>query len=525
MRTPDHRGMLDVDPALSEEGAGILSREAMAFVGELVGEFAPRVEALLAARRGRARGWHAGGRPRFLPETESVRRGDWKVAEAPKDLRDRRVEITGPTDRKMMINALNSGASCFMADLEDATSPTWRNVVEGQVNLRDAAAGTIDFEAADGRRYALGASPATLLVRPRGWHLPERHVRLRGRAVPAALVDFGLYAFHSARLQLDRGATPALYLPKMEGQLEARLWNDVLRLAQDRLGIPRGTFRATMLIETLPAAFEMEEILFELREHASGLNCGRWDYIFSAIKTLRESPAHVMPDRGQVGMTQPFMRAYARLLIQTCHRRGAHAMGGMAAQIPIKHDAAANEAALAKVRADKEREASDGHDGTWVAHPGLIPIARAAFDARMTGPDQKHVRHEDLAIREEDLLRPAEGTITLDGLRHDLRVGIRYLEAWLRGIGCVPLDDLMEDAATAEISRVQVWQWIRHAATTDRGDRIDRDLVRREHAAVLRGLRAVDGGRLDEASELFLSLVLAEDCADFLTLPAYERID
>jgi len=344
--------MLDVDPAPSEEGAAILSREAMAFVGELVGEFAPRVEALLAARRGRSRGWHAGGRPRFLPETESVRRGDWRVAEAPKDLRDRRVEITGPTDRKMMINALNSGASCFMADLEDATSPTWRNVVEGQVNLRDAAAGTIDFEAADGRRYALGASPATLLVRPRGWHLPERHVRLRGRAVPAALVDFGLYAFHSARLQLERGATPALYLPKMEGHLEARLWNDVLRLAQDRLGIPRGTFRATMLIETLPAAFEMEEILFELREHASGLNCGRWDYIFSAIKTLRESPAHVMPDRGQVGMTQPFMRAYARLLIQTCHRRGAHAMGGMAAQIPIKHDAAANEAALAKVRAD-----------------------------------------------------------------------------------------------------------------------------------------------------------------------------
>jgi len=507
--------------------AAILSPEAIAFLADLVGEFAPRVEALLEARQARQRHFDAGGRPGFLPETAAVRTGEWTVAEAPQDLRDRRVEITGPTDRKMMINGLNSGANCFMADLEDATSPTWRNCIEGQINLRDAALGTISFTAPDGRRYELGESPATLLVRPRGWHLPERHLRIGGRPVPAALFDFGLYAFHTARVQLERGATPALYLPKIESHLEARLWNEVFLLAQDRLGIPRGTLRATVLIETLPAAFEMEEILFELREHASGLNCGRWDYIFSAIKTLRESPEHVMPDRGQVGMTQPFMRAYARLLIQTCHRRGAHAMGGMAAQIPIKHDPAANEAALAKVRADKEREVADGHDGTWVAHPGLIPIARAAFDARMGGADQKGVRLEDLVISAADLLEPAQGSITLEGVRHNLRVGVRYLEAWLRGVGCVPLYDLMEDAATAEISRAQLWQWIRHGARTEGGDTIDRDRVRSEHAAVLAELHAagLDGGRLDEAAALFLDLVLGETCAEFLTLPAYARLD
>jgi malate synthase len=464
----------------------------------------------------------------FLPETAAVRAGAWRVAEAPPDLRDRRVEITGPVERKMIINALNSGATHFMADFEDSNAPTWDNVVAGQVNLRDAVRRTIAYTAPEtGKRYALHARTAVLLVRPRGWHLRERHLEVDGRDVPAALCDFGLYFFHNAREALARGTGPYFYLPKMEHHLEARLWNDVFLLAQDALGIPRGTVRATVLIETLPAAFQMDEILHELREHSAGLNCGRWDYIFSFIKKRAGDPGALLPDRGQVTMDRAFLRAYSQLLIQTCHRRGAHAMGGMAAQIPIKDDPAANEQALARVRADKLREVTDGHDGTWVAHPALVPVARAVFDAHMPGPHQLDRGRDDVTVTRDDLLRVHEGTRTDAGLRHNIRVGVQYLEAWLRGNGCVPLYHLMEDAATAEISRAQVWQWVRLGAATDDGRPVTAE---RFLAAVAEELERVRGevgearfaaGRFDEARRLFEGLSLAPTFEDFLTLPAY----
>jgi malate synthase len=500
----------------------VLSEEALAFVAGLARAFTPRVDQLLERRRLRQERFDAGERPHFLPETAAVRKGNWRVAPLPDDLQDRRVEITGPTDRKMVINALNSGASVFMADFEDSNAPTWDNLLRGQMNLRDAVARTIRYEAPDtGKQYTLSASTATLMVRPRGWHLRERHLELDGRPVPAALLDFGLFFFHNARALLDRGSGPYFYLPKMQSHLEARLWNDVFLHAQEELGVPRGSIKATVLIETLPAAFEMDEILHELREHSAGLNCGRWDYIFSAVKTLRADPRWVLPDRAQVTMEQPFLRAYTQLLVKTCHRRGAHAMGGMAAFIPIKDDAQANQAALDKVRADKLREVKDGHDGTWVAHPGLVPLAREVFDAHMPARHQMNVLREDVQASEEDLLRVPQGTRTEAGLRHNIRVGVQYLEAWLRGLGCVPLYNLMEDAATAEICRSQIWQWIRHGAALDDGRTVTAALVER---LLEEEMRAFQGGLFPDARRIFESLCTSPELSEFLTLPAYDRL-
>ncbi len=407
----------------------------------------------------------AGWRPDFLPETKAIRDADWTVAPLPKDLLDRRVEITGPTDRKMVINALNSGSSVFMADFEDANTPSWDNLIEGQINLMDAVRRDISFDDPSSKRhYQLNPRTAVLLVRPRGWHLPEAHLVVDGEPMSGSLFDFGLYFFHNAKELLARNTGPYFYLPKMESHLEARLWNDVFVHAEAKLGIAKGTIKATVLIETILAAFEMDEILYELREHSAGLNCGRWDYIFSTIKKFAEDPKRVMPDRSQITMTVHFMRSYSLLLIKTCHRRSVHAMGGMAAQIPIRNDPAANEAAMEKVRADKLREAGDGHDGTWVAHPGLVPIAKEIFDKQMPEVNQIARKRQDVHMTADDLLKVPEGTITEAGLRQNLNVGIGYLEAWLRGIGCVPLYNLMEDAATSEISRAQLWQWIRHGA-------------------------------------------------------------
>jgi malate synthase len=447
----------------------------------------------------------------FLPETASVRAGEWRIAPVPEVLLDRRVEITGPTDAKMVINALNSGANVFMADCEDSLAPSWDNVIGGQEALFGAVRKTLTFTSPEGKRYQLNEKTALLFVRPRGWHLDEAHVKVDGRVMSGGLFDFGVFFFHNAKEQLARGVGPFFYLPKLESHLEARLWNDVFDFAEDTLGIKRGSIKATVLIETLPAAFEMDEILYELREHSAGLNCGRWDYIFSFIK---KQPNQVLPDRSQLTMDKGFLRAYVQKLIQTCHRRGAHAMGGMAAQIPIKDDPAANEAAMARVRADKEREAKDGHDGTWVAHPGLVPVAKAIFDAHVKGKNQLHVLREDVSIGREDLLRVPEGTNTEDGLRHNVRVGVRYLEAWLRGQGCVPLFNLMEDAATAEISRAQVWQQVRHGRVSL--EKLDQ--VMREE------LGAAQGGMFDEAKALFRSLSTADQFEEFLTLPAYQRL-
>ena len=510
----------------------ILSADALAFVEELVKRFSGRIEERLAARVERQARFDRGERPDFLAETAEVRAGDWKVSPLPPDLLDRRVEITGPVDRKMIINALNSGASVFMADFEDANSPTWQNVVEGQKNLFDAVRRTIAFTAPEtGKKYALVDKPAVLFVRPRGLHLPERHVTLDGKPIPGSLFDFGLFFFHNAREQRARGTGPYFYLPKLESHLEARIWNDVFLFAEAALDLPRGTIKATVLIETLPAAFEMDEILYELREHSAGLNCGRWDYIFSFIKKLRADEKALLPDRSQVTMDKGFLRAYSQLLIKTCHRRGVHAMGGMAAQIPIKGDDAANEAALAKVRADKEREASDGHDGTWVAHPALVSIAKAIFDEKMPGKNQIDRLREDVNVTREDLLGVPEGTRTEEGLRHNVRVGIQYLEAWLRGMGCVPLYNLMEDAATAEISRAQVWQWIHHGASLEDGRTVDATLVRRitdeemERVEQEIGAERFRSGRFPEARELFERLSTSETLEDFLTIPAYARLE
>jgi malate synthase len=521
---------VEVTGPVPESAVPILSSEACAFVADLVRKFRPRVEERLAARAARHASWAQGEKLHFLEETKAIRDGDWKVAPLPQDLLDRRVEITGPVDRKMIINALNSGASCFMADFEDSNSPTWANCLDGQVNLRDAIAGTISFEDPKrNKKYALGEETATLLVRPRGWHLTEKHFVVDGAPSPAGLFDFGFYFFHNAKALLAKGSGPYFYLPKLESHLEARLWNDVFVLAQDMLGIPQGTIKATVLIETLPGAFEMDEILYELREHSSGLNCGRWDYIFSYIKVHAHDAAAVVPDRAVVGMTQPFMRAYSLWVIRTCHRRGVHAMGGMAAQIPIKNDAEANEAALAKVRADKTREAEDGHDGTWVAHPGLVPIAKAIFDEKMPGPNQIDRLREDVSVTAEDLLRVPEGRFTEDGLRLNVRVGIQYLEAWLRGNGCVPLYHLMEDAATAEISRAQVWQWLRHGVPIDGAPLTEERLatVIDEELAKLRdalGDERFDAGAFDAAREVFWEVSTSDELVEFLTLPAYERI-
>ncbi|MDC0710567.1 malate synthase A [Stigmatella sp. ncwal1] len=506
----------------------VLTPEAVAFVATLVRAFGETREVLLARRQERQRAFQRGERPTFLPETKAIREGDWKAAPLPRDLLDRRVEITGPVDRKMIINALNSGANVFMADFEDSNSPTWDNVVRGQLNLMDAVRGTITYTAENGKHYALHEKPAVLFVRPRGWHLPERHLEVDGRPVPGSLFDFGLFFFHNAKAQLERGTGPYFYLPKLESHREARLWNDVFLLAQRELGLPSGTLKATVLIETLPAAFEMDEILYELREHSAGLNCGRWDYIFSFIKKLQADPAFLLPDRGQVTMDKAFLDAYSRRLIQTCHRRGVHAMGGMAAFIPIKGDAAANEAVLAKVRADKLREVKNGHDGTWVAHPGLVSVAREVFDEHMKGPNQLGNLRQDVKVGEAELLAVPSGTRTEEGLRHNIRVGVQYMAAWMGGSGCVPLYNLMEDAATAEISRAQVWQWIHHGATLEDGRKLTPALFRQVYAEEMARLEKAgalaDSGTAAQARELFERLSTAPAFEDFLTLPAYEAL-
>ncbi len=517
-----------VSPAFAE----ILTPDALGFVATLARAFEGRREKLLQARAERQARIDAGQLPDFLPETASIRSSEWTIAPTPADLQDRRVEITGPVERKMMINALNSGAKVFMADFEDAHAPTWAATIEGQINLRDAVNRTISYVSPEGKHYRLNEQIATLLVRPRGWHLLEKHMRVDGKPVSAGLFDFGLGFFHNARTLLDKGTGPYYYLPKMESHLEARLWNDTFVLAQDTLGIPQGTIKATVLIETILAAFEMDEILYELRNHSAGLNCGRWDYIFSAIKKRRHDPSFILPDRALVTMTTHFMHSYSLLLIQTCHRRNAHAMGGMAAQIPIKNDPQANEAAMEKVRADKVREANDGHDGTWVAHPGLVATALEAFDAVMPQANQIDRKREDVHVAAADLLAVPEGPITEEGLRTNIRVGVQYLEAWLGGLGCVPLYNLMEDAATAEISRAQVWQWIRHPrGVLSDGRKVTIDLFRQmlgeemEKIKAIVGAEAYDARHYRQATEIFDRITTSDQFVEFLTLPAYDYLD
>jgi len=513
--------------------AEILTPDALTFLAELHRQFDDIRRELLATRAERQKRFDAGERPDFLAETRHVRDDEsWRVAPIPADLTDRRVEITGPVDRKMIINALNSGATHYMADFEDANSPTWANNLEGQINLKDRWAGKIDFtDPASKKRYAVVKNPAVLIVRPRGWHLPEAHLTVDGEPISGSLFDFGLYLFHNAKAQLARGTGPYFYLPKLESHREARLWNDVFSFSQEQLGIPRGSIKATVLIETLPAAFEMNEILWELRDHIAGMNAGRWDYIFSFIKTFAKSsdPRFVLPDRSQVVMGKAFLGAYASLLVRTCHARGAFAMGGMAAQIPIKNDAAANDAAFAKVRADKEREVREGYDGTWVAHPDLVPVAKQVFDRMMPQPNQV-ARVPDVRVGRDDLLRIHEGSKTEAGFRLNIRVGVQYIEAWLRGRGAVPIYHLMEDAATAEISRAQIWQWIKAGATLEGGGQATREFFARaldeEMEVVKRELGAGNfaRGRFPEAIKLFRDLSLASEFVPFLTLPAYELI-
>jgi len=525
------RSSVTILAAARPEFDEMLTPAALEFVGDLARRFRPRIQELLALRSDRQTRIDAGEPLDFLRETAPIRAGDWRVAPIPKDLLRRTVEITGPVDRKMVINALNSGADLFMADFEDSNSPTWDNNVQGQRNLRDAVRRSIGYtDPATGKEYRLNERVATLLVRPRGLHLPERHVIVDGSPVPGCLFDFGLYFFHNARALLELGTGPYFYLPKLQSHLEARLWNDVFRRAEEVLGVP-GTIRATVLIETLPAAFEMDEILYELREHSAGLNCGRWDYIFSFIKTHRHDPRRVLPDRSQITMEQPFLRAYTQLAVRTCHRRGAHAMGGMAAQIPIKNDPDLSRRAIERVRADKLREVTDGHDGTWVAHPGLVSVAREMFDAVMPGPNQLDRLREDVRVTAADLLVLPRGTRTEEGLRLNARVGIQYLEAWLRGNGCVPLYNLMEDAATAEISRTQVWQWIRHGAVLEDGRRVDAALLRQvldeemKRIASEVGAERFSRGRFAEARSLFERLSISEVLEEFLTIPAYEMLE
>jgi len=515
------------------EYARILTPEALDFVAGLSRTFHARRAQLLARRTERQTALDKGLKPDFLEETRPVREASWTIAPIPAELSDRRVEITGPAERKMMINALNCGANVFMADLEDSLAPSWHNLIQGQINLRDAADRSIRFVSPEGKTYQLNKTTAILFMRPRGWHLVEKHVLVDGAPVSASLFDFGLYLFHNARTLLDRGTCPYFYLPKMESHLEARLWNDVFVWAQEQLEIPRGTIKATVLIETILAAFEMDEILYELREHSAGLNCGRWDYLFSCIKKFRNDPEFVLADRALVTMTAPFMHAYSLLAIQTCHKRNAHAIGGMSAQIPIKNDPAANETALAKVRADKEREANDGHDGTWVAHPGLVPVAREAFDRLMKTPNQIAHRREDVRVSAADLLAFSPKTpITEAGLRINIEVGIAYLGAWLAGTGCVPIHHLMEDAATAEISRSQVWHWIRsRQGVLADGRKITLEMVRKMIPEELGHLRTSFGeatyasGRYEFASSLFDKLISAEPLPEFLTSFCYDYLD
>jgi malate synthase len=510
----------------------ILTPEALTFAATLAREFEDRRQELLQRRITIQGAINAGQLPDFLEETREIRESDWKIAPIPDDLQDRRVEITGPVDRKMVINALNSGAKTYMADFEDSHAPTWEATIQGQQNLVDAISGSITFESPEGKRYELRDDPAVLIVRPRGWHLPEKHITVDGRPISGSLFDFALFFFHNARTLIANGTGPYFYLPKLESHLEARLWNDVFRHAQDLLSIPQGTIKATVLIETILAAFETEEILYELRDHMAGLNCGRWDYIFSFIKKFKQRPEYIFPDRAQVTMTRHCMHSYSLQVIKTCHRRGAHAMGGMAAQIPIKSDPALNEAALARVREDKIREANDGHDGTWVAHPGLVSIAMEEFNRVMPEANQIRRLREDVAITAADLLKCPGGTITEDGLRSNISVGVQYMASWLSGNGCVPLHNLMEDAATAEISRTQVWQWVHHPqGVLEDGRQVDIDLfksVMQEEMAKIRsamGEDAYERGHFEQAAALFDDIITREDLEEFMTLGAYEQID
>ncbi len=517
---------------ITPQYADFLTPQALAFLAELSRRFEPRRRELIESRTQRQAEFNAGKLPDFLPDTAHIRNGNWTVAPCPEDLQDRRVEITGPTDRKMVINALNCGANVFMADFEDSNAPTWTNLIEGQINLRDAVRRNISYQSPEGKSYKLNDTTATLLVRPRGWHLVERHIQVDGMPMSAAIFDFALYFFHNAKALLAANSGPYYYLPKMENHFEARLWNDIFVMAQDALGVPRGTIKATALIETVVAAFEMDEILYELREHSAGLNIGRWDYIFSCIKKFRAREEFCLADRAQVTMTAPFLRAYALLLIKTCHRRKTFAMGGMAAQIPIKNDPAANDAALEKVRADKLREATDGCDGTWVAHPGLVGIAKAIFDQHMPTPNQIHRQRDDVNVSARDLLNfEPEKPITEEGLRNNISVGVQYLGAWLAGNGCVPVFNLMEDAATAEISRSQIWQWIRSPkGVLDDGRKVTKPLVRQLLAEELLRVRKLLGpegwgaGKYEDAARLFEEITTRDEYTEFLTLPAYELI-
>ncbi|HYT28500.1 MAG TPA: malate synthase A [Ktedonobacteraceae bacterium] len=522
---------IEIKGEITPEFAEILTPEALNFVATLVRAFSDRREELLQRRAQRQAEIDAGKMPDFLPETEHIRASDWTIAPVPADLQDRRVEITGPVERKMVINALNSGAKVFMADFEDSFAPTWEGAIQGQINVRDAVNRTITFSNPDGKQYTLNEKTATLLVRPRGWHLFEKHVLIDGKPISGGIFDFGLYFFHNAKTLIDKGTGPYFYLPKLENHLEARLWNDVFVLAQQELSIPQGTIKATVLIETILATFEMDEILYELREHSAGLNCGRWDYIFSAIKKFRNIPDYILPDRSQVTMTTHFMRSYSLLAIKTCHRRNAHAIGGMAAQIPIKNDPKANEEALARVRADKKREATDGHDGTWVAHPGLVAIAMEEFDAVMKGPNQIDRKREDVHVTAADLLKIPDGTITEAGLRTNISVSLQYLESWLRGSGCVPINNLMEDAATVEISRAQIWEWIRHPkGILDDGRKVTIDLFSELLNDELAKIRAAVGEeqfsrrKFQTASDILDSIITSEQFVEFLTLPAYQYL-
>ena len=522
---------IEIKGEITPEFAEILTPEALNFVATLVRAFSDRREELLQRRAQRQAEIDAGKMPDFLPETEHIRASDWTIAPVPADLQDRRVEITGPVERKMVINALNSGAKVFMADFEDSFAPTWEGAIQGQINVRDAVNRTITFSNPDGKQYTLNEKTATLLVRPRGWHLFEKHVLIDGKPISGGIFDFGLYFFHNAKTLIDKGTGPYFYLPKLENHLEARLWNDVFVLAQQELSIPQGTIKATVLIETILATFEMDEILYELREHSAGLNCGRWDYIFSAIKKFRNIPDYILPDRSQVTMTTHFMRSYSLLAIKTCHRRNAHAIGGMAAQIPIKNDPKANEEALARVRADKKREATDGHDGTWVAHPGLVAIAMEEFNAVMKGPNQIDRKREDVHVTAADLLKIPDGTITEAGLRTNISVSLQYLESWLRGSGCVPINNLMEDAATVEISRAQIWEWIRHPkGILDDGRKVTIDLFSELLNDELAKIRAAVGEeqfsrrKFQTASDILDSIITSEQFVEFLTLPAYQYL-
>jgi malate synthase len=523
---------IQVPAPVPEEFRRIITPDALDFVGSLAREFEPRRRELLENRQKAQEALDRGQLPDFLPETENIRQKEWKILPVPDDLKDRRVEITGPVDRKMIINALNSGAGTFMADFEDSHSPTWNNTVQGQINLCDAVNRTITYSSPEGKKYRLNNNVATLIVRPRGWHLVEKHVLVDERPISGGIFDFGLYFFHNVQELLSRGTGPYFYLPKMENHLEARLWNDIFIRAQDALGIPQGTIKVTVLIETIPAAFEMDEIIFELRDHMAGLNCGRWDYIFSFIKRFRNIPAYLFPDRSQITMTRHCMHSYSLLAVKTCHRRGAHAIGGMAAQIPIKDDPDANEDALRKVREDKIREAKDGHDGTWVAHPGLVAIAREEFDREMPGPNQIDKLREDVLVTASDLLKVPEGTITHNGLWINVSVGLRYLAAWLSGTGSVPIYNLMEDAATAEISRTQLWQWVHHPqGILEDGRKITLELFRSILNKELKQIKADIGEEAfhkenyELAADILDKIVSSPELDDFLTLRAYKYLD